>query len=102
MTPAADDLLRDAKAKFDQAIVELAIERGNRLVAAGALADDLPRLMAPFVTAVRQWRADAMARMHAHAGRIRLIEARIRLNKALIARTEACIACLERLDATVH
>jgi hypothetical protein len=97
MTPTADDLLRDAEAKFDGAI-----EQGNRLLAAGALADDLPRLMAPFVTAVRQWRADAMARMHAHAGRIRLIEARIRLNKALIARTEACIACLERLDATVH
>ena len=58
--------------------------------------------MAPFVTAVRQWRADAMARMHAHAGRIRLIEARIRLYEEVIRRNEACIACLERYGATVH
>ena len=43
-----------------------------------------------------------MAEMHAHIRRIRLIEARISLNQALIAQTEACIACLERLDATVH
>ena len=43
-----------------------------------------------------------MAEMHAHIRRIRLIEARIALNQALIAQTEACIACLERLDATVH
>jgi hypothetical protein len=74
MTPTADDLLRDAEAEFDRAIVELAIEQGNRLLAAGATTDDLPRIMAPFVEVVRQWRADAMARMHAHAGRIRLIE----------------------------
>ena len=58
--------------------------------------------MQPFVAAVRQWRADAMAEMHAHARRIRLIEARIGLNEALIARTEACMACLERHGATVH
>jgi hypothetical protein len=102
MTPTADDLLRVAAAKFDRAIVELAIEEGNRLLAAGALADDLPRLMAPFVTAMRQWRADALARMHAHIRPIQLIEARIALNEALIAQTEACMACLERLDATVH
>jgi hypothetical protein len=102
MTFTADDLLRDAEAKFDRAIVEFAIEEGNRLLAAGATSDDLPRLMAPFVEVVRQWRADALARMHAHAGRIRLIEARIRLNEALIRQNQACIACLERLDATVH
>ena len=102
MTDDVDELLRQAEGKFDQAIIELAIEEGNRLLAAGAMADDLPRLMAPFVEAVRQWRADAMAEMHAHVGRIRLNEARIALNEALIARTEACIACLERLDATVH
>jgi len=102
MTPTADDLLCDAEAKFDRAIVEIAVREGNRLLAAGAAPDDLPRLMAPFVEVVRQWRADAMARMHAHAGRIRLIEARIALNEALIRRNEACIACLERLDATVH
>ena len=102
MTSTAADLLREAEAKFDQTIVELVVEEGNRMLAAGATADDLPRLMAPFVAAVRQWRADAMAEMHAHARRIRLIEARISLNQALIAQTEACIACLERLDATVH
>jgi hypothetical protein len=102
MTPTADDLLRDAEAKFDEAIVELAIEEGNRLLAAGVTADDLPRLMAPFVEVVRQWRADAMARMHVHARRVRLIEARIALNEALIRQNEACIECLERLDATVH
>ena len=78
MTDDVDELLREAEVKFDQAIIELAIEEGNRLLAAGALADDLPRLMAPFVAAVRQWRADAMAEVHAHARRIRLIEARIR------------------------
>ena len=44
-------------------------------MAAGALADDMPRLMAPFVAAVRQWRADAMARMHAHVARTRANEA---------------------------
>ena len=33
--------------------------------------------MQPFVEVVRQWRADAMAEMHAHVRRIRLIEARI-------------------------
>jgi pantothenate kinase-related protein Tda10 len=96
------ELLREAEAKFDRTIVELAVEEGNRLLAAGALADDLPRLMAPFVAAARQWRADAMARMHAHVARIRANEARIALNQALIAQTEACLACLERLDATVH
>ena len=53
--------------------------------------------MAPFVAAVRQWRTDAMAGMHAHARRIRLVEARIRLNEELIRRNEACIACLERI-----
>jgi hypothetical protein len=58
--------------------------------------------MAPFVEVVRQWRADAMARMHARAGRIRLIETRIRLYEELIRQNEAFIACLERLDATVH
>ena len=42
------------------------------------------------------------AEMHARVRRLRLIEARIALNQALIARIEACIACLERLDATVH
>jgi hypothetical protein len=103
MTDDVDELLREAEVKFDQAIVELAIEEANRLLAAGALADDLPRLMAPFVAAVRQWRADAMAgMMHAHARRIRLVEARIRLNEELIRRNEACMACLERHGATVH
>jgi hypothetical protein len=102
MTADVDELLRQAEVKFDQAIVELAIEAGDRLMAAGALADDLPRLMAPFVAAVRQWRADAMARMHAHAKCIRLVEARIRLHEELIRRNEACIACLERIGATVH
>jgi hypothetical protein len=102
MIPTADDLLRDAEARFDRTIVELAIEEGNRLLAAGATPDDLPRLMAPFVAAVRHWRAEAMARMHAHARRIRLIEARIALNETLIARTETCLAYLERHGAAVH
>jgi hypothetical protein len=102
MTDDIDQLLREAEVKFDQAIIELAIEEGNRLLAAGAHADDLPRLMQPFIEVVRQWRADAMAEMHAQVRRIRLIEARIALNQALIARTKACVACLERLDATVH
>jgi hypothetical protein len=102
MTLTADDLLLEAERQFDAEIARLAMEEGNRLLAAGATADDLPRLMRPFVAIVRQWRADAMARMQAHARRIRLVEARIALNEALIARTEACIACLERLDATVH
>jgi hypothetical protein len=102
MTLTADDLLREAEAKFDRTIVELAVEEGNRLLEAGATADDLPQLMQPFVEAARQWRADAMAEMQAQARRIRLIEARIALNEALIARTEACLGYLERLDATVH
>ena len=102
MTADVDEILREAAGKFDQAIIELAIEEGNRLLAAGALADDLPRLMAPFVAAVRQWRANAMAEVHAHARRIRLIEARMRVTEALIARTEACMARLERYGATVH
>jgi hypothetical protein len=94
-TDAVDELLCEAEAKFDRTIVELAVEEGNRLLAAGATAHDLPRLMQPFIEVVRQWRADAMAEMHAQVRRIRL-------NQALIAQTEACIACLERLDATVH
>jgi hypothetical protein len=102
MTLTADDLLRDAEAQLDRTIVELAVEEGNRLLSAGATADDLPRLMQPFVEAVRQWRADVMAEVHAHVRRIRLVEARMQVTEALIARTEACIACLERLDATVH
>jgi hypothetical protein len=102
MTSTADDLLRDAEAKFDRAIVEFAVEEGNRLLAAGATADDLPRIMAPFVEVVRQWRADAMAEMRAQVRRIRLIEARIALNQALIAQTEACMVCLQRDGATVH
>jgi hypothetical protein len=102
MTSTTDDLLRDAEAQLDRTIVELALEEGNRLLAAGASADDLPRLMQPFVEVVRQWRAGAMARMHAHARCIRLIEARIALNKALIARTEACLAHLERHGAALH
>ena len=102
MTDDVDELLRQAEAKFERTIIELAVEEGNRLLAAGATADDLPRLMQPFIEVVRQWRADAMAEMHAQVRRIRLIEARIALNQALIARTEACVACLERLDATVH
>ena len=36
MTDDVDELLREAEAKFDQAIIELAIEEGNRLLAAGA------------------------------------------------------------------
>jgi hypothetical protein len=102
MTADVDELLRQAEGKFDQAIIELAVEEGNRLLAAGAHADDLPRLMAPFVAAARQWRADAIVRMHAHARRIRLIEVRMRVTEALIARTEACMARLERHGATVH
>jgi hypothetical protein len=102
MILTADDLLCAAEAKIDRAIVELAAEEGNRLLAAGAATDDLPRLMAPFVAIARQGRANAMARMQAHAKHIRLIEGRIALNEALIARTEACIACLERHGATVH
>jgi hypothetical protein len=101
MTDTVDELLREAEAKFERTIVELAIEEGNRLLAAGATADDLPRLMQPFIDVVRQWRADAMAEMHARVSRIRLIEAHIAFNEALIARTEACVARLERLDATV-
>ena len=101
-TDAVDELLCEAEAKFDRTIVELAVEEGNRILAAGATADDLPRLMQPFIEVVRQWRADAMAEMHARVSRIRLIEARIALNDALIARTEACVARLERLDAMVH
>ena len=100
-TDAVDELLREAEAKFDRTIVELAVEEGNRLLAAGAAVDDLPRLMQPFIEVVRQWRADAMAKMHAQVRRIRLIEARIALNQVLIARTEACVARLERLDATL-
>jgi hypothetical protein len=102
MTLTADDLLLEAERQFDAEIARLAMQEGNRLLAAGASADHLPRLMAPFVDVVRQWRADAMARMQAHVRRIRLIEAQILVNEALIARTEACLACIERLDATVH
>jgi hypothetical protein len=102
MTDDVAELLREAEVKFDQTIIELAVEEGNRLLAAGATADDLPRQMQPFIEVVRQWRADAMAEMHAQVRRIRLIEARIAPNQALIARTEACVACLERLDATVQ
>jgi hypothetical protein len=102
MTDDVDELLREAATKFDRTIVELAIEEGHRLVAAGATVDDLPRLMQPFIKVVRQWRADAMAEMRDRVSRIRLIEARIALNEALIARTEACVARLERLDAMVH
>jgi hypothetical protein len=102
MTLTADDLLLEAERQFDAEIARLAMEEGNRLLAAGATADDLPRLMEQFVEVVRQWRADAMARMHAHARRIRLVEARMQVTEALIARNEACIACIERLDATVH
>ena len=102
MTDDVDELLRQAEAKFDRTIIELAVEERNRILAAGATTDDLPRLMQPFIEVVRQWRADAMAEMHAQVRRIRLIEARIALNQALIARTEACVACLERYGATVH
>jgi hypothetical protein len=102
MTDDVDELLREAEAKFDRTIVELAVEEGNRLLAAGATADDLPRLMQPFIEVVRQWRADAIAEVHAHVTRIRLVEARMQVPEALIARTEACLACIERLDATVH
>jgi hypothetical protein len=63
MTVTADDLLREAEAKFDRMILELAVEQGNRLLAAGAARADLPRLMAPFVDSVRHWRAEAMARI---------------------------------------
>jgi hypothetical protein len=101
-TDAVDELLCEAEAKFDRTIFDLAVDEGNRLLAAGATVDDLPRLMQPFIKVVRQWRADAMAEMQARVSRIRLIEARIALNQALIARTETCVACLERLDATVH
>ena len=97
-----DEILREAETKFDRTIVELALEEGNRLLAAGATADDLPRLMQPFVEVVRQWRADAIARIHAHSRRIRLIEARISLQEALVARNEVCMAYLERQMATIH
>jgi hypothetical protein len=102
MTADVDELLRQAAGKFDQVIIELAIEAANRLVATGATVDDLPRLLQPFVQVVRQWRSDAMARMHMDARRVRLIEARIRLLEELIRRNEACMAYLERLDAKVH
>jgi hypothetical protein len=99
-----DEILREAEAKFDRTIVELAVEESNRLLAAGTTADDLPQLMQPFVQVVRQWRADAMARMDAQARRIRRIEAQILVNEALIRRNEMCMVCLERLEsgATVH
>ena len=103
MTDDVDELLRAGRgANSTRRSLSWRVEEGNRLLAAGATVDDLPRLMQPFVEVVRQWRADAMAEMHAHVRRIRLIEARISLNQALIAQTEACLACLERLDATVH
>jgi hypothetical protein len=102
MTLTADDLLLEAERQFDAEIARLAMEEGNRLLAAGSSADDLPRLMAPFVDVVRQWRADAMARMQGHVRRIRLIEAQILVNEARIRWNEMCIACLERRGATVH
>ena len=49
MTDDVDELLRQAEAKFERTIIELAVEEGNRLLAAGATADDLPRLLQPFV-----------------------------------------------------
>jgi hypothetical protein len=102
MTLTVDDLLLEAERQFDAEIASLAMEEGNRLLAGGASADDLPRLMAPFVDIVRQWRADAMARMQAHTRHIQLLEVRIAVNEALIAWIEACIACLEGHGAAVH
>jgi hypothetical protein len=102
MPDSVDELLREAEAKLDRMIVELAVEEGNRLLAAGATVDDLPCLMQPFVEVVRQWRADAIAEMHAQVRRIRLIEAQILVNEACIRWNEMCIACLERRGAIVH
>jgi hypothetical protein len=89
---SAGDLLRVAEARLDRAIVELAVEEANRLLAAGATAEDLPRLMQPFVETLWQWRADTMADVHARVRWIRLIEARIALNEALLAQAETLIA----------
>jgi len=102
MPDSVVELLREAEATLDRMVVELAVAEGNRLLAAGATVDDLPCRMQPFVEVVRHWRADAMAEMHARVRRLRLIEARIALNQALIALIEACIACRERVDAAVH
>ena len=84
MTDDVDELLREAEANSTRRSSSWRSRRaiGWWLPAHG---DDLPRLMAPFVAAVRQWRADAMPRC-AQVRRIRLIEARIALNEALIAR----------------
>jgi hypothetical protein len=70
MTDDVAELLREAEADLDRQIVEMAVEEGNRLLAAGATVDDLPRLMEPFVTVVRRHRARAVATMYACAERI--------------------------------
>ena len=102
MTDDVDELLRQAEVKFDQAILELAIEEGNRLLAAGAHGGR----PAAADGAVRRGSATVARRRHGRGARARQAYQADRgahaLTEALIARTEACMAWLERHGATVH
>jgi hypothetical protein len=98
----ADQLLEHCTEEIDKAICDFGVQMAQQLLDAGVRVDDLRPLMQPFIRKLAQRRADAIAEMHARVRPIRLIEARIALNQGLIARIEACMACLERLEATVH
>ena len=67
MTDDVDELLREAEVKFDQAIIELAIEEGNRLLAAGATG----RRSASADGSIRRGSATVARRRHGRGARAR-------------------------------
>jgi hypothetical protein len=90
----ADQLLENYMAQVDQAICEGAVQMAQQLLDAGAGVDDLRPLMQPFIRKLAQWRAEAVAKLRANADRLRVIEAQIERNQALLERLES--------GATVH
>ena len=90
----ADQLLEHHIAQVDQAICAGAVQMAQQLLDAGAGVDDLRPLMQPFIRKLAQWRAEAVAKLRANADRLRVIEAQIERNEALLERLES--------GATVH
>jgi hypothetical protein len=90
----ADQMLEYYTAKIDAAICEGAVRTAQHLLNAGTSIDDLPRLMEPIIQRLAEWRAETMAAIQAHVVPMQAIEARLRVNEALIERIES--------GATVH
>jgi hypothetical protein len=90
----ADQLLKHCTEEIDKTICDIGVQMAQQLLDAGARVDDLRPLMQPFIRKLAQRRAEAVAKLRDSVDRLRVIEAQIERNEALLERLES--------GATVH